>query len=268
MMNNRYLLLFTIATLFGVTRLSAQQYSSDVKTFPRPANSEGPVSLDVAFNGWIYESFALDSGFAVVMSKDNGNTWITIDSSTVNGRTYKVKIVVAGTDSNYLRVYQVVNQFIPSTDDNTFYINVYDGNTAGFVSQHIFDEYTYSQPTRDFSIATDYKMPSVISNPYGIGVLYAKSNGYDSLFLISSIDSGATFSNRQVVSSTGGFFRTVSLAYGIAPGWADGRFFMTWDQFASGTDTLGNVYFTVTPDYINDSVFTITNIDSIYTTTQ
>ncbi len=77
MMNNGYLLLFTIANLFGVTRLSAQQYSSDVKTFPRP--KRGAVSLDVAFNGWIYESFALDSGVSIVMSKDNGHTWITID---------------------------------------------------------------------------------------------------------------------------------------------------------------------------------------------
>ena len=249
--------------MLSVSALLAQS-GSDVKTCPRSALNEGQVSMDIAVNGWIYQAFSIASGFMLVRSKDNGDTWTTLDSVVLAGHQYSVRIVVAGKDTNYLRVYMAVDEVL--SGNSTLSVNIFDAANGNYITKHILDTNT-SSSTRGFDIATDYKYPSAASGPYSIGVLYAKGGGYDSLLLIVSTDSGATFASRQKVATTGRFYRKVSLAYGISGTWTFGRFFMAWEQYTSPTDTVGNLYTSYTPGLLTDVPTAPLNLDSLYPTT-
>ena len=263
-MKNNFFILLTLAALFGINTLNAQN-GTNVKTLPNLAENEQQVSMDIAFNGWVYQAFSISSGYVVVMSKDNGDTWTTIDSVVSPGYQYSVKLVVAGTDTNYLQVCLAINAFRTATGSTTLALNYLNGSTGLYTGSAIID--SYDAITRGFDIATDYKFPSVNSAPYAIGVLYVKGGGYDSLFIAVSPDSGASFGPKQLVDTSLGFIRRVSLAYGISGDFSNGRFFMAWEQFNESSDTVGHVYTTYTPNVITDQPLFKVDIDSMVSLT-
>jgi hypothetical protein len=263
-MKNKYALVFSLLAILNVSTLWAQ-FGPDVKTYPNLSHKEGRVSMDVAFNGWVYEAFASDSAVVLVMSKDNGNTWKLIDTLSYPGETYNARIVVAGNNANYLRLFVFVDHYIVGSASSDVYVDTYDANTGGFLTIQDID--SYPGLTRGFDIATDTKSPSVSSSPYAIGLLYAKPANYDSLFLVVSTDSGATYGVKQLAASTPLYFRQVSLAYGQSGSFIDGRFFLAWEQFTAPGDTLGNLYTAYTPTFITDAPSSVQDLDSIYTTT-
>jgi hypothetical protein len=262
-MKNKYFLILMVIALFQFSKLNAQTFGPDVKTFPRQTLNEQQVTMDVAVNGWIYQAFAINNGYVLVMSKDNGNTWIKIDSQVVSGSEFTVHLVVAGIDTNYLRVYMAVNKSDNSTSDAWLSVNVYDGTHGTYISTQPLD-YNPISTTRGFDIATDYKFPSSVSSPYSIGILYAKGSGQDSLLLIVSTDSGANYNSRQVVATTGTFFRKVSLAYGISGTWTYGRFFMAWEHCSTPDSIAASLYTAYTPGSLTDAPTTPLNLDSLF----
>jgi hypothetical protein len=139
-MKNKYLIALLLMLMAGVSSLRAQ-YTADVKTFNRPALNEQQVSMDIAYNGWLYQAFSTDSGYVLVMSKDNGNTWVMLDSVERPGVQYTVKMVVAGTDSNYIRVCLAINAFTPSTGLTALVVQYYDGATGVYTGNAIVDSY-------------------------------------------------------------------------------------------------------------------------------
>ena len=258
-MRHKYLVFLMTALLSGISMVHAQ-YGTDVKVYNQPALNEQHVAMDVAFNGWVYEAFSSDSGYGLEMSKDNGDTWTPVFTQQSSGVHYSVKLVVAGTDTNYLRVFLLVNAYTQSTGLSALVLQTYNGATGTNLANPIID--LYNDPTRGIDMVTDYKFPSVSSSPYSIGVLYVKGGANDSLLLAVSTDSGAHFNSRQLVDFSPGYLRNVSLSYGICSTWSNGRFFMAWDHFNTYLDTVGNVFTAFTANGITDVIPYKVDLDS------
>ena len=159
-MKTKYFLILTIlASLFSSTMVHAQ-FGSDVKIYDKPTHNETRVSLDVAFNGWLYAAFTYDSGLVIRMSKDNGDSWETIDSGGYASNVYPaVKLVVTGNDTNNLRLYELSDAYVASSGQNLLYLVKYDGCTGAYMNYVVLDNFT-SEKIRGFDMATDYKFTS------------------------------------------------------------------------------------------------------------
>ena len=266
MKNNYISILILLASVFSSAGAYAQ-FGSDVKIYDMPAHNETRVSIDVAFNGWVYAAFTYDSGLIIRMSKDNGDSWQTIDSGSHAGTVYPaVKLLVTGNDTNSLRLFELSDAYVASSNLNLLYLIKWDGRTGAYMNYVALDNFAINA-VRGFDIASDAKFPSVISNPYSIAVVYGTPNANDSLFVVTSIDSGNTFSAKKLVATTSRYFRDVSIAYGIGSNYSDGRLFMAWEQLQQSTDRYGSIYEAHTPSFLTDAPTAPFNIDGIYPTT-
>ncbi|MBS1587738.1 MAG: T9SS type A sorting domain-containing protein [Bacteroidetes bacterium] len=256
----RSILLFI---LFALAPLFVFAWGDDIKIQNAPGVNQGPGDIDVAFNGWMYAAYNADSGVVIRMSRDNGNTWNTIDSYRVSGTNYTpVHIAVAGTDTNNLRLFVAsVNQqaAVPSY---TVYVDVYDATTGVFLAENLNENFTTKIYNVD--VAVDYRDPAIGASPYSVGVAYAKYTSVnDSIIARVSMDGGNTFPNRYPVASTGSFFRNVAISYGRSFSGSNGRYFVAWDRYSSSTAPMGNIYESRNTSTVNSSFITPVCLDSL-----
>jgi len=233
---------FLLCALFALTPLLLFAWGDDIKIQNSPGQNQGQGDIDVAFNGWIYAAYNTDSGYTIRMSRDNGNTWLKIDSFAVSGVTYSpVHIAVAGTDTNNLRLFvTAVNQH-PSVPSYVVYVDVYNATTRAFISEYFSESSTTKIYNSD--IATDYRYPAVGASPYSVAIAFTKyTPSYDSVIAVVSTDGGGTYPNRFKVASTGTFFRNVAISYGRSNSGSNGRYFLAWDHYNSSTALMGNIY--------------------------
>ena len=218
------------------------QFGHDVKIDDLPTVQESAVSMDVAFNGWIYAVVIEDAGYVVKQSRDNGDTWTQIDHIAYTGSYFSfARLVVAGTDTNSLSVYVAgARQYSVHVDSCVLYVDRYDGRTGNFLAEPYFAR--YSTYPRGIALTTDYKAPSTSSSPYAVGFAYILSGGYDTLQIVTSVDAGVSFGAPVSVTASGKFLYNPTISYGQSPGWNAGRFFVAWNLYQNYGDKMGNLY--------------------------
>lgn len=249
------------------------QYSTDIIIENAPLVDQRRVRISVAFNGWLYAAYnTLDSatgngGITIRTSRDNGVTWTTMDSYSVSGVNYPAfDIVVAGTDTNSLVLYNVGVNHNTSSGNYVLFVDRYDGRTGAFNGSN-YNLQNGTRPIYDVALASDYRFPGVNASPYSVGLLYSTySSTYDSIVFLGSIDGGGTWGVRQSVATTGGYNRGVSLAYGRSASASNGRYFAAWEQLGASNALTGHIYTSHSTSTVDGSWNTPTNLDSVSST--
>lgn len=249
------------------------KYSTDIVIESTPLIDQDNVRLSVAFNGWLYAAFSTvdiamnKGGITILRSKDNGQTWQSMDSYSVSGIRYPTfDIVVAGTDTNNLRLYLAGVNHDLSSPNYTLFVDRYDARTGSFVGSNL-NINKGSRTIYDVSIATDYQAPAVGSIPYSIGLAYTMyGSNYDTLNTAVSLDGGGSFSVFNTVMSTSWYLRKVSLAYGRSASASNGRYFVAWEVLGSTSSRNGHIYTSRNNSTIDGSWIPPKNLDSVSST--
>ena len=241
---------------------AAAQFGTDVKILNNPSMQETAVSMDVAFNGWIYAVVSKDSGYVLRKSTDNGDTWSTFYQGVSATATFPyVKLVVAGTDTNNLTVILAGVRINTGVTGSIIYINRFNALTGAFIDQPFLG--SEADIIRGIDLATDYKNPGTASSPYSVGLIYAQAGQYDSIMIVTSNNGGTAWNTPVVMDTTSRFFFSPSLAYGrSATSWSAGRFFAAYSRYQNIYDVMGHIYYAYTP-VITNYVVGPYNIDNL-----
>jgi Secretion system C-terminal sorting domain len=246
-------------------------YSTDVTINPQPAIDQNKVRIAVAFNGWLYAAYSFqdaatnEGGMTIMRSRTNGQTWIPMNTFSFPGADLSVfDITVAGTDTNNLVLYVTGSNRIISTGSDVLYVDKYNATNGAFIIENYTLLRGNNSPIRGISIATDYTHPAVGVTGYSIGIAYtAFQSSSDSVIYIASIDGGNTFTEREVVATTGFYARHVSISYGRSASGSNGRYFIAWERLPSSTARTGNIYVSRHSSTVDGTFITPKNLDSI-----
>jgi hypothetical protein len=228
------------------------------------------VKITSAFNGWLYTAFTtVDSlnnkgGVIFKRSKDGGFTWDTIDYfSSSDVRYDMVDLVVAGTDTNNLRLFIASTNHNLTTGTYVPFIDVYDATTFAYIGEN-WGVYSSTQEVYDIAIATDYTQPGVGASPYSVALVYSHWNSpVDSVVYVVSVDGGNTFPTKEAVAVTSSFYGKVAISYGRSLNSSNGRYFVAYEELPSWHGIMGHIWFAHTTPYI-DSPFSDTKcLDSL-----
>ncbi len=248
---------------------TSTQYFNDV-IIESSTLDQRDVKISSAFNGWLYAAYSTSNtvsgagGITIRRSKNNGVTWSTLTTVTLSGSKISAfDIVVAGTDTNNLTLFNVgVNNNI-SGGTYILYFDKYNATTGAFIGNFCSNNNYGTRKVYDVSIATDYRFPAVGSSPYSVGVLYSVySTSKDSIIFVTSNNGGASQTARQNIASTSLWNRGVSLAYGRSSNWSNGRFFGVWEQLSSSTARNGNIFTSRSASSVSGPWIANKNLDS------
>jgi len=250
----------------------APKYANDVIIDMAPTIDQRHVRLSVAFNGWLYAAFStVDSinnkgGITIMKSKDDGASWQQIERYSFAGFRYPTfDIVVAGTDTSNLSLYLIGVQNNLSLSEYTLFVDRYNAATNAFTGS-LYNSPKGTRRIPDVAIATDYRFPAVGASPYSLAFAYSVySSTYDSVNFAVSLDGGNTFGAIQNVSTTGSYFRKISLAYGRSSSASNGRYFMAWELLTSYSNRTGHIFESRNASIINGSWIKPINLDSVST---
>jgi Secretion system C-terminal sorting domain len=245
------------------------QYFNDIIVDNQPTFDEQRVRLSVAFNGWLYAAFTTvdtinqTGGITIRMSRDNGQTWTTIEEYHIQNTLYPTfDIVVTGTDTNNLILFNAgVNNNL-SSGSYTLFIDRYNATNGSFIGNN----YSYYSTNKlyDVALASDYRFPAVNTSPYGVGLLYSAFGPVsDSIVYIGSLDAGSNWPVRHTVATTFAYHRNVSLAYGRSASASNGRYFAAWEQRPSSFSQYGNIYTSRNQSTVDGPWINKINLDSI-----
>lgn len=225
-------------------------YGADVIIDNQPTENQRDPCLSVAFNGWVYAAFyvnsASGSSWAVYRSTDDGETWSLLKDQSLAANWYvkSLDIVVTGTDEASLklfvaRVYQ--NDVGGSAEIKLQQYDANNGNSLATPYDLIVA--TSAEHFEDVAIASDYRFPAVDASPYSVGMVYSAYNSAaDTIRVLTSSDGGNTITGNQLVTATGEFVRNVSIAYGRSSLWFNGRYFVAWESRLSSGSEKGKIY--------------------------
>lgn len=187
--------------------------------------------LDVAFNGWLYLATSsrhvspAGTDVVITMSKDSGLTWTYV--SNTNGafnNISSVHIMVAGTDTNSLRVFVAQTGTDIGNVTETGNLTVFDG-LSGTILPNPFNAYNLSPDAGSgISMATDCLHPSPGTIGYSVAVLYHSN---DSLVCLIAPDAGSIIHNSYLIDT--GFASDFSIAYGYSPA-TGGKYFIAYNS--------------------------------------
>lgn len=254
----------------GRPPLPTVQFFNDVIIENNTSMDQRHVRISVAFNGWLYAAYNTvdtingNGGITIRTSRDNGNTWNTIDSYSVSGIRYPAfDIVVAGTDTNNMVL------FLAGVNENTvsgaytLYVDKYNAATGAFVGSN-YNMQNATSPIYDVALASDYRFPASGASPYSVGLLYSTyGNPSDSIVFLGSSNGGVIWDIRQSVSTTGNFFRKVSIAYGRSASASNGRYFGAWEMIGSASARTGHIYTSRSGSLITSPWIAPVNLDSV-----
>jgi hypothetical protein len=234
-------------------------YGDDILIDDQIDQDQQETGLAVAFNGWIYVSHVVNNtatrSWDVHMSMDDGLTWTTIISQSITAgwATTALDIIVCGTSTSDLKLFVAR---VYTTDAATFYevkLSSYDANTGGPLAT-IYDNFSSTQKFMDVAIASDYLFPAYASTQYTIGLAYtATTPDADSVKFISFDAAGATPQTLYTVYSGSAYTRNVAIAYGRSSYYNYGRYHVAWEQRASPSADLGQIWTAHCLDQYNSS---------------
>jgi len=249
-------------------------FSTDVIIHNKPSENQRSLRMASAFNGWLYVANTINDtsnqrgGIYVSFSKDNGATWTKFVTYVFNNSFYALTdIVVTGTDTSHLDVFLAgVYKSFPSLN-NTLYMDKFDGRNGTLTTGQVFVRAVGLERVTDISLASDYLYPMSGMAPYSVGLLYTVSGGLkDSLLFSESTDGGNTFSVNQLISTTNGAYRKVSLAYGRSIG-ISGSYYAAWELMSSALSKLGHIYTSHTANKSSNNWFNPICLDSLSNST-
>jgi hypothetical protein len=260
-------------TLTTGTPAVSPAFSNDVIITNSSTIDQRHVRISVAFNGWLYaayntyDSLTNSGGITIRTSRDNGQTWSTIDSYSVpNIRYPALDIVVAGTDTTNLRLYLAGVNHNVTGGTYVMFVDRYNATTGVFVGSN-YNLQNGTRPVYDVSLASDYMFPATVASPYSVGLLYSTySSSYDSIVFLGALDGGNTWSVRRPVAITGGYHRGVSLAYGRSASASNGRYFAAWEQIGSSGARTGHIFTSHSLSTADGTWMAKVNLDSISST--
>lgn len=265
-------LYFLLFALLGFSGVAYSQFGPDVTIHPDSV-SQRRVEITTAFNGWMFAAYATEDvvndkgGITITKSTDGGYTWTVIDSYMPTGIRYvSHDIVASGTDEASLKVTLVGVNYNVASGQYVIFIDNYNGSTGAFTGS-TYNLQKGTQKVYDVELATDYDYPAVGASPYSISMLYScYSPAYDSIVSVTSLDAGQTYTNRQVVATTGSYFRNISLDYGRSNSASNGRYFAAWERLSSSSARTGNIFTSRNTSTVDGSWITPENLDSVSTT--
>ncbi len=263
MKRNIYLFFIALISTFSV-----MGNGSDTKPKPDPTVDQSKVQLDVAFNGWVYETFATydaglgEGGITIRCSKSNGEFWETVDSYSFSGVEYSsLDLVVAGTDAANLTLFLVGVRHDLINSTYLIFIDRYDANSYSYIDSPLNTGVSPNQ-TYNVVMATDYRNPSLASSPYSIALAYSQTSPLqDSIGYYISIDGGTSFSQLPV-ANTSSYYRNLSIAYGKSASASNGRYFIAYEQLAFPEDRNGHIYSCHNQAIVNNYFTTPVRVDS------
>ena len=232
-----YLLFLTLFANYS----TAQNFGTDVFVLPDSNVYEGPPSIAIANNGWVYIAFSSSRptiwSYGVYVSKDQGNSWQTLFQNDTAQGTRSLPmvedLVVVGNDSTDLRLFIAYKTVSSAIELSSGFVCEYDGLTGNFLNKPLtfgdgatFDIY-------DVALATDFLFPSIGSSPFSIAVAYSEVNSItsDSVVVYISSDGGQTFGNNQLIStSQNNWKNTVDLEYAFDSAQSNGSFWLGFGQ--------------------------------------
>lgn len=259
------MILCAVCLLYSKTAVA---YGNDVIINNQPGITHSEVDIDLAFNGWIYAAYSFvdgtEGGIHIRRSKDDGQTWQTLDSYTVTNVRYPAfDITVAGTDTNNLKVFVTgVNHNI-NTGAYLVFIDKYNGATGAFDESLLLHQ-TGTRKIYDVASATDYRFPANNTSPYSIAFAYSCDGAVvDSLNYMVSTDGGTTLQTSKSVATTSKRMGKISISYGRSAAASNGRYFLAWEEFDSPTATTGHIYTTRNASTVTGSFIGAVNLDSV-----
>jgi hypothetical protein len=246
----RIALLFVLFISSLPSAICAQPFGPDTAIDSKAAGTMQRLRTTTAFNGWIYSAYNTISGagggITIRQSKDNGQSWTTVDEYSVNGVRYPAfDLIVTGSSVANLQLFVFGVRQNTGSNNYSLYVDKYNADTGAFVNSPM----NYSNgmvPILDVAIASDYRVPAFGASPYGVSIAWISGAavGVGQIKYRASIDAGATFpvANEQTVATTAGFYRSLSLAYGRSAAASNGRYFVAWDEFATFADRVGKLF--------------------------
>jgi len=234
-----FVLLIATANCFFATSIKAQKAAgTGALVIDTSISAQLLPKIRVAPNGWIYTGFITNNDYRIFKSTDNGNTWTKlVDELTplsdwdleLTGGTYTdtaIKIWMAG---------------IARTNDVR--VLSYNGRN-GTPTAKLFWEPPFGDTCKNIALATDYKNPGFVANPFSIAMAFTVDGQLnDSLLFFITNDSGSTWKH-STVYKTINYLHRVSLAYGYSPFNNTGRFFLA-----------GEYNYTRTASFYNQDIF-------------
>ena len=270
-MKKIYLSSLCFCLLIFSNNAHAQLFGQDVKINPGALEAQNEVQIDVAFNGWIFALYntqdSTGGGLTLRKSIDNGATWTTVDHYSVVDVDYKqFDMVVAGTDTNSLKVFVAGVYHSTTAADYRLFVDRYDGKTGNFLGSMLVNDYG-TRAIYDVALATDYTFPAVGVSPYSVGLIYScYSSTYDSINFYCSTDGGNSFLPSKNIFTTGSYCRNVSIDYTRSQSGSNGRYVFAWEQLSSGSARTGHIYTARNLATVDGTFSTPVNLDSVSST--
>ncbi len=240
--------------LWGLVPTMAQSdYGTDVIVNNVPTTNQRKPSLAIAGNGWLYAAYVTNVGttygYQVYKSTNNGQNWSNFDNySTTSEIWYGVKVTVCG-PAPY-KVFITKLRSFNSSGYYNLYISEYDGTTAAWNGNRFTHTTTTTLAILDFDLVADDLFPSYGSTPYGVGLLYSRRSGIDSIKFVYSTNGGTNFAAPVTVATTGSFYGKVSLAYARSNSYSNGRYNAAWEQKTAGSARTGRILWARNTTYI------------------
>jgi hypothetical protein len=176
--------------------------------------------IRVAQNGWIFAGFITDNDYRIFRSKDTGRTWTKIIDNSISISDWDLE-VTGGTSTD-----TTVNLWAAFIyESNSLNVYTFNGSTGSSILEMGYIP-SSGVTCKNVCIATDYKNPGFVANPYSIAIALSLDGvANDSLLLFISNNAGTTW-NHSNVYATIDYLHRVSLAYGYSPINNTGRFFL------------------------------------------
>ena len=253
---------------FPFKALESQVYSTDILIQGNPNEDQRNAKIVVAPNGFLYAAYIISSGgYKLARSVNGGATWT--HSSLLNTGYYitAVDLAVTGADTTTMNVWAISSGYNKgSIDVCAVSLAKFNQHMSGKVETPI-DNMISNYGFPDVAIATDFAFPSSGSSPFSIGILYSKIGAAnDDVIFKSSADGGTTFSNTQILASTGHYYVNVALAFGRSAALPQGRYFAAWDKqpmFSYYGSYYGKIYTAHSNTQFNSSWSVPAQLDAI-----
>lgn len=219
---------------------STLNFGTDVVAHYDPELGDLNSDVAVAFNGWIYVAFSTDhmsppgTDINMVISKDSGLTWQSFPAAiggSHNGAAV-YDLIVAGKDTNSLRVYLSYYEFSVAFPYPYGGVKVFDGLTgADLPYSRTFGDGTYG--IGQIHLASDWENPAFGSNGYSVAIVYSTQSGdstsTDSLICLVASDTAINNYNYYLLdSSSSENIYNASIGYGHSLAWSNGRYFISY----------------------------------------
>jgi hypothetical protein len=247
-----------------VTEPIPTKFGNDVIINNMPSEDQQSADLAIAFNGWLYSIYSVNTvaggGYSCRVSKDDGLTWTDFHSYSSPTRTFLVtRVMTAGDDTTNLHVYMLLLYY--DSSDDSYGLYVYRRNKNGTLINTLLNVIS-DLKIYDADMTNDFEDPATIATPYSVGIVYTKTEAYDSLIYVASSDGGASLSITQLIT-TPNYLGKVSIAFGTSFGLEAGQYLIAYEQRSSSLARNGHIYYTATAFNISAALLDPLCLDSL-----